>query len=187
MNIPQDQSLRIADAGIVRVLDYQGLLAFHAGDSWWGCSVGFRALQFAGLKLSEDALWDRESLSVVSGHPGPGVKDAIEFVTRCISRRRFRLSNPVKHQRCSREMRFEWWVSEDQSTIEVRLRADFVPEEFFVVLDRLRTPLEKSGDRKRFEDFKHSLSDQLWREPLESLYCVRNVSVPLTSVENVGA
>lgn len=187
MNITQDQTLSIADAGIVQVLDYQGLLAFHAGDSWWGCSVGFRALQFAGQTLSEDALWDRESLSVVSGHPGPGVKDAIEFVTRCISRRRFRLSNPVKRRRCSRDMRFEWWVSEGQSTVDVRLRTDFVPEEFFVVLDRLRTPAEKSGDRKRFEDFKQSLSDQLWREPLESLYCVRNVPEPLMSMEKAGA
>ena len=91
MNVFQEQTLDIADNGRVEHLTYEGLLTFHQGEALWGASVGFRAMQAAGSSLSTERLWDRARILIVSAHPGPGVRDAIEYVTHCVSRNRFRL------------------------------------------------------------------------------------------------
>ena len=74
-------TIRIKDKGEVLELDYDGAVCQHPGSLWWGTAVGFRAMQAAAKALSQDDLWDREKLYIVSGHPGPGVKDTIDYVT----------------------------------------------------------------------------------------------------------
>ncbi|MGH6612155.1 MAG: hypothetical protein ACRECQ_18075, partial [Burkholderiaceae bacterium] len=155
---------------------YAGLEDFHQGDSWWGLSVGFRALQLAGKVLSRRQLWDREQLRVKSGHPGAGVRDAVEYVTHCVSRKRFSLAMPAYAMRCSRDMRFEWRISDEHDTVEVRLRRGFVPNAFFDLLDRLNTPRERPEDHQRFDEFKLALSDRLWHVRLEDPFAVTVLS-----------
>src|SRR6476619_6849138 len=64
-------TIRIKDKGEVLELDYDGAVCQHPGSLWWGTAVGFRAMQVAAHALSQDDLWDREKLYIVSGHPGP--------------------------------------------------------------------------------------------------------------------
>ncbi|WNM63263.1 hypothetical protein [Candidatus Nitrospira neomarina] len=82
MKLLNSEILEILEAGQLQRLTYWWLPAFHRGNAMWGASVGYRAMQAAGLALSHELLWDRKGLFVVSSHPGPGVRDAIEFVTR---------------------------------------------------------------------------------------------------------
>ncbi|MBA2491644.1 MAG: hypothetical protein ACR2KU_09075 [Gammaproteobacteria bacterium] len=180
MHVAIGKRLAIADRSKVRHLTYAGLLDFHQGDSWWGLSVGFRALQVAGKVLSREKLWDREHLRITSAHPGPGVRDAIEYVTRCVSRGRFRLACSRDEIRCSRNMRFEWRVSDERETVRVRLRRGFVPDAFFDLLDRVNTPRESPEDRQRFDDFKRELSDRLWHVRLEDPFKVDSLDVDVT-------
>lgn len=181
MDVAIGQRLAIADRGKVRHLTYAGLLDFHKGDSWWGLSVGFRALQLAGKVLSKERLWDREQLRVKSGHPGPGVRDAIEYVTHCVSRKRFFLAIPKHAMRCSRDMRFEWWVSDARETVKVRLRRGFVPDAFYDLLDRLNTPQECPEDRQHFDDYKRELSNRLWWVRLEDPFKVDTLTAEVTN------
>ena len=95
-------TIRIKDQGEVLELDYDGAICQHPGSLWWGTAVGFRAMQAAAQALSHDDLWSRDNLYIVSGHPGPGVKDTIEYVTGVAgsrslqSHRRRRLRNEVQ-------------------------------------------------------------------------------------------
>ena len=97
-------TIRIKDQGEVLELDYDGAICQHPGSLWWGTAVGFRAMQVAAQALSQDDLWARDNLYIVSGHPGPGVKDTIDYVTgrrqpRSLQRRRRRrLRNAVQQQ-----------------------------------------------------------------------------------------
>ena len=47
MEVSNGQSIKIADHGEIKVLSYAGLLDYHNGDSIWGLSVAFRAMQLA--------------------------------------------------------------------------------------------------------------------------------------------
>lgn len=181
MHVATDQTLKIADHGEIEMLDYAGLLNFHQGDSWFGLSVGFRVMQIAGRRLSTDRLWDRRELYVVSHHPGAGVRDAIEYVTRSISRDRYRLAVPEGEPRCSRHMEFEWQVSDGAGVVDVRLRPGFVPEAFFELLDRRGTGREQDDDRRRFDELKRELSKWLWSAPFAESFEVQVRRAPVAS------
>ncbi len=176
-NIAQATDLTIKVNGDPLRIDYRQLEAFHNGDSWFGCAVGFRALQMAAKTFADAEPWSQDNLYIVSGHPGPGVKDAIELVTQCISAKRFRLLDESGTTTCSRDMKFEWWLSDDRITVHIKLHDDFVPEAFYQLLDRLsqdryNTNDEQANDRNSFKQYKIDLSLQLWQQPLDALFNV---------------
>jgi hypothetical protein len=172
------ETIEIGENGQVNHLTYQGLLVFHGGEAVWGASVGFRAMQAAGYALSTKQLWDRNLLSIVSAHPGPGVRDAIEYVTRCVSRNRFHLLNPDEPAGCHQDMQFRWWIIQDKRTVEVQLREGFVPPQFFELLGRVDTEKEQLGDFQSLRHLKTNLTKRLWEESFSTLYRVNQKAIP---------
>ncbi len=172
--VVEGRTIRIIDQGKKLLLDYSGAKEFHQGDSWWGLAVGFRAMQLAADVLSKEQLWDRKNLLVTSAHPGPGVRDAIEFVTACVERRNYHLTDQCASQKgCSSQMKYEWQISDGLVTIEVTLREDFVPTEFYELCDRLRTTHQVTEDKSLFKQYKAELSEALWMEPLATAFNTR--------------
>lgn len=179
--VQQNPSILVSDSDKRFTLDYAGLENFHQGDSWWGCTVGFRALQRVASELTNSSILERGNLYIVSGHPGPGVLDAIDYVTQCVTRKRFRLLDKIAKQvSCSRDMTFEWWISNGRHTVYIKLRDEFVPDSFYGVLDRLGSDKETSQDKQLFTDFKNNLSKQLWQESIEDAFEVMYLDKPMT-------
>lgn len=166
----RNRSLQIADAGQTLTLHYREALACHRGQSWFGVAAGFRMLQAAGQALSQQRLWDREQLFVVSGHPGNGVRDAVEYVTACVSRGRYRVDGAAGA--CSPDMRFYWEVDDGVTTAVLRMRDGFVPDELFALLGRLGGADEQPTDRERFAALKRRLAEAVWHEALTDLFRV---------------
>lgn len=174
----QRSKIQIADKGEVLTLDYAGARASHLGDASWGVAVGFRAMQAAAEKLSETNLWERDRLTVVSGHPGPGVRDAINYVTRCVERHRFSLFEELAGRTmCSRDMKYEWWLGDGQTAVAVRLRPDFVPERFYDLLDRLGSEQEQAKDRSQLDALKAELESRIWQEAIAASFRVESVPI----------
>lgn len=165
-------SLVILDGGRLERLDYDGLLRFHQGGAIWGVTVAFRALQRAAPYLSEPNLWDRRSLSVTSAHPGPGVRAAFEYVTNCVSRGRYHLTDPYLEGQCHGDMKFAWLIDDGVRTVSVKLQEGVVPAEFFVLVDRIDTTTERPGDEEQLRQLKAALTTLVLRESLDELFHV---------------
>ena len=165
--------IRIVDNDEVVTIDYQGSMTNHTSSLWWGTAVGYRAMQTASNAMSQNYLWSRDHLVVVSGHPGPGVIDSRNYVTGCVDNDRCTImQNPNCENRCNSEMKFEWWVSDKEKTAHVKLREDFVPKEFYELIDHLMYDDTTDEDQRRFELFKVNLSTRLWVAPLEENFSV---------------
>lgn len=165
--------IRIVDGGKVLTLDYQQATAIHQRSLWWGTAVGYRAMQVAANALSTKQLWSRENLVVVSGHPGPGVIDSLNYVTHCGDKGCLTvMQNANCVSRCNSEMKFEWWVCDGHQTAHVMLREDFVPQEFYQLIDRGIYKEEREGDDKLFELYKVNLSARIWVAPLNENFSV---------------
>jgi len=165
--------IRIVDNGKVLTLDYQEATAVHQRSLWWGTAVGYRAMQVAALALSQKQLWSRDNLTVVSGHPGPGVIDSLNYVTHCADTGRLTvMQNANCVSRCNSEMKFEWWVSDGRQCAHVMLREDFVPREFYQLIDRGIYNEALEGDDKLFELYKVNLSARIWVAPLDENFSV---------------
>jgi hypothetical protein len=182
---PVDATIvRIVDRGEIKQVDYDGAMTAHIGSLWWGTAVGYRAMQAAAEALSTDGLWSRDDLYVVGAHPGPGVRDAIEYVTGVVGRDRYNVVTDADcGMKCNSSMKFEWWVSDRRRTAHVRLREDFVPRAFYELSDRLGTAAETKGDKRRFEIFKVTLSTRIWAAPLARNFNVKVIDRPLAPGE----
>jgi len=176
--------VRIKDHGEIKELDYNGAMTEHMGSLWWGTAVGYRAMQAAAQALSKDGLWSRDDLYIVSAHPGPGVQDAIDYVTGAAKRDRYKVVEEGDcGMKCNSSMKFEWWVSDGRRTASVRLRDDFVPRAFYDLSDRLGTDEESDADRRMFEISKVNLSTRIWAAPLEQNFTVEVIDRPLAPGE----
>lgn len=166
--------VRIADGDDVVTLDYQGSMTNHTSSLWWGTAVGYRAMQMAARALSDEYLWSRDNLIMVSGHPGPGVIDSLNYVTKCKDRGTLTvMQNEGCENRCNSEMLYEWWVCDGEKTAHVILRDDFVPQEFYQLVDHLMYDDTTDEDQRRFELFKVNLSSRVWVAPLDDSFSVK--------------
>jgi hypothetical protein len=182
---PVDATIvRIKDRGEIKEIDYNGAITAHIGSLWWGTAVGYRAMQAAAEALSKDGLWSRDDLYVVGAHPGPGVRDAIDYVTCVVGRDRYKVVVDADcGMKCNSSMKFEWWVSDRRRTVLVKLREDFVPRAFYELSDRLGTAAEAKGDKRLFEIFKVTLSTRIWAAPLSRNFSVEVIDRPLAPGE----
>ncbi len=179
----EDLLIRIVDNGKVETLDYQEATAKHQRSLWWGTAVGYRAMQAAAIALSKETLWEREGLVVVSGHPGPGVIDSINYVTHTADTDRLTImQNPNCVNRCNSEMKFEWWVCNGKQTAHVKLNDGFVPQDFYDLIDRRVYNEANEADDKLFELYKVNLSSRIWVAPLERNFTV-DITRPLAAGE----
>ncbi|MGH1542851.1 MAG: hypothetical protein ACRBHB_20700 [Arenicella sp.] len=173
-------NVNIADGDTVIALDYQGSMTNHTSSLWWGTAVGYRAMQMAAKALSDKYLWRREGLCMVSGHPGPGVLDSLNYVTGCGDNNTCTvMENANCKGRCNSEMTFEWWVCDGEKTAHIALREDFVPVEFYELIDRRVYHENTAEDDRIFELFKVNLSTRLWVAALEDNFSV-DYQDPLT-------
>jgi hypothetical protein len=178
--------IRIVDDNKVLTLDYQEATAQHQRSLWWGTAVGYRAMQMAAIALSQKNLWRRDHLVVVSAHPGPGVLDSLNYVTHCADKGTLTvMENDNCVSRCNSQMKFEWWVSDGEKTAHVMLNEEFVPIEFYQLIDRRVYSETKAEDDKLFELYKVNLSSRIWVAPLEENFTVE-ILPPLAKGEIPG-
>lgn len=98
------------------------------------------------------------------------MRDAIEFVTRCVTRGRYRLFDAVDCGHCYGGMRFEWQIGAGRRTVSLELRKGFVPQRFFDLAERKSAEMASAEDRRELEHLKMMLTERLWEEPLKTLF-----------------
>lgn len=130
-------ALRIAAEEGPLHITYEAVQAYHGHSALAMLALIFQGLRGALPLLEQDGQpVPRDALAVTSGHPGPGVRDAIEFVTRAVTRGCYTVDTSLPEAR--------YGVQDDKSYSfrlrcgprEVRavLRAGVLPPEFFALL-----------------------------------------------------
>lgn len=166
------RSIEILDHWQLCRVDYSAALKYRGG-AIAGLAIGFRATEAAGLELSRRVLWDRKDLHVVSGHPGPGVRDAIEAVTRCVSRDRFRVETDLPEGRVdpARGLAYAFIVYDGRAVVEVMLWPGRVGQGFAALLRRVRGRCDAVDSE--VEAMKASLAGTVLESTLSELFELR--------------
>jgi len=81
-----DPAITVIDHGTPLTLTFDDCVKYHGRTSIGGAALGFRLMQRAFADLSPDGPPDREAISVRTAFPGPGLRDAIELITRAVTR-----------------------------------------------------------------------------------------------------
>lgn len=84
-------ALTIQDVDEPLEITFDDLKKFHGTRSICGLTVGYTVMRAAWASLADGEPLDRNDITVETGFPGPGARDAVEMVTRAVSREAFML------------------------------------------------------------------------------------------------
>jgi hypothetical protein len=111
----------------------------------------------------------RAGISVVSGHPGPGVRDAFEFVTRAVTRNAYIVDRSLPDARLNPYVDFSYSfrITLDGKTVGAALRPNILPERFF----QLNSIKERSVDEAgAFSALKRDIAMRVLAASPDSLF-----------------
>lgn len=142
-------------------------------------AVGFRIVQVALAELFGDETPPRRSVSVLSGHAGPGFRDAFEYVTRAVTRGVYRVDTnyPKGQYDPHRPQSYAFVVTaESGPTVEVVLKEHFLPLAFYDYMKKGRDGMVTAADREAFDALKLELAEKALAAPTHELLEVRRLS-----------
>ncbi|MEW8185496.1 MAG: hypothetical protein AB2794_10845 [Candidatus Thiodiazotropha endolucinida] len=162
--------IHIIDNGVLVTRSFEEALKFHLGNAYWGCALAFRMLQYAAQLLSREKTWERQDLTIESGHPGPGVRDTIEYVTGCVSAGRFQLTCATGETRCVSDMDYSWRVNDGKQYLTLTLADGIVSSEFLQLLDIINRNEANEHHYERLESLKKAMMEKIWSLDLEQAF-----------------
>ncbi|WP_028548988.1 hypothetical protein [Paenibacillus sp. UNC451MF] len=173
---------------VVRVMDdracleigFEDIRKYHGELALMAVAVGFRSLQAAFAELfGDDFVPQRKSISIVSGHAGPGFRDAFEYVTRAVTRGAYQVNvdYPAAQHDPHRAQSYAFVIStKEGASVEVALKEGFLPMKFYDFLAKGRAGTMTEEDKEEFSEMKWSLSQQAQALTQEELLTVTRLS-----------
>lgn len=146
---------------------------YHGQGSIGGAALGFQVLR-AGLRaLFPGAPPRRDEITIFTGHPGPGFRDAFELITRAVARNAYRVdtSRPEGRYNPFHPHAYSWSIaSADGRTAELVLREGLIPPRFFELWDLVARDVATRADRQELDLVKRQVADDVLTLPLGDLF-----------------
>ncbi|HEY8335954.1 MAG TPA: hypothetical protein VIQ05_19360 [Tardiphaga sp.] len=132
-------------------ISFAAVAAYHGQGALAMLAITFQAIRLALEALSPNTPPKRADITVVSGHPGPGVRDSFEFATRAVTRGAYTIdrSLPLARFVTGADISYSFHVMLAGRTAEIALRPTTLPERFFeLTFSRTRAPSEEAELRQ---------------------------------------
>ena len=162
-------TLVVLDQGAPIAISFDDLVKYHGRSSIAGVAHAFKAMERAFPLLSPAEPPDRYDITVESGFPGGGARDAFEMVTRAVTGDRFRLtSGPAPAEAPEAPGgHFYFRLGYRGTAVELVLRAGHIPEEFLELACReAPTPAEAA----RAQQLKEEMAERLLSLAADEVY-----------------
>ncbi|MDQ4096609.1 MAG: hypothetical protein M3144_01900 [Actinomycetota bacterium] len=162
-------TLVVLDQGAAIAISFDDLVKYHGRSSIAGLAHAFKAMERAFPLLSPGQPPERYDITVESGFPGGGARDAFEMVTRAVTGDRYRLApDPVGVEAPEAPGgHFFFRLGYRGMAVDLLLRAGHVPDEFLQLACReAPTPAEAV----RAHQLKEEMAERLLSLPADEVY-----------------
>jgi hypothetical protein len=115
-------------------IPFSAVAAYHGHGAMAMLAIIFQGLRGALPLLEKDGqAVPRRELSIICGHPGPGVRDAIEFITRAKTREAFTLDTSLPLSRLSPagNIAYAFILQRGEQQVTAALKEGVLPKRFF--------------------------------------------------------
>lgn len=155
-------------------IGFEAVAAYHGQAALAMLAVTFRALDVALKMLSSEQSVRRNDISVVSGHPGPGVRDSFEFVTRAVTRGAYTVdrNRPKARLMPGIDISYSFDVTVRGKTAEIALLRDALPKRFF---ELTFNPSRSAADDVELRLLKKDIAARTLLASAETLFDLRVV------------
>lgn len=144
--------IKIKDYGYELEIEFEDIRKLHGIRAYMAIGVGYRIMEAAIRELGDGELISREDIQVISGHGGPGFRDAIEFVTRALTRGQYTVdpTYPAAQYDPHRPTGYVYiFTLKGAKTVQITLNESFLPPIFY---DYLLKGRENSFTAAEYDD-----------------------------------
>ena len=162
-------TLVVRDEGESIAISFDDLLKYHGRSSIAGVAHAFKAMERAFPLLSPGEPPERYDITVESGFPGGGARDAFEMVTRAVTGDRYRLASEAAGAEAPEAPggHFFFRLGYRGTEVDLVARAGLVPEDFVEVACR-EDPTPAEADRA--QQLKEEMAERLLSLPADQVY-----------------
>ncbi|WP_448043474.1 hypothetical protein [Bradyrhizobium liaoningense] len=153
-------------------IGFPTVAAYHGQSALAMAAIVFQAQRAAFAFLSPDAIPARRDISIVSGHPGPGVRDAFEVVTRAVTRGAYMVDRSLPEARfvSGHDISYSFRITLGERTAEMALLPGVLPERFFeLVFAKDRTTVQE----RELSALKRSVAEDVLAKEPRALFTIR--------------
>lgn len=146
--------------------------AYHGQSALAMAAIVFQAQRAAFAVLSPENTPARRDISIVSGHPGPGVRDAFEFVTRAVTRGAYSVDRALPEARFvpGHDISYSFRITLGERTAEMALLPGVLPQRFFeLVFAKDRT----TAQERELSALKRSIAEDVLAKDPGALFTIR--------------
>ena len=150
-------------------ISFDDLLKYHGRSSIAGVALAFKAMERAFPLLSPGGPPERYDITVESGFPGGGARDAFEMVTRAVTGDRYQLASKPAGVEAPEAPggHFFFRLGYRRTVVELVARAGLVPAEFLqVACKEAPTPAEAA----RAQQLKEEMAERVLGLPADEVY-----------------
>lgn len=164
-------NVRVLDAGTPLTISFDDCVRYHGRTSIGGAALGFRLMQMALADLSPAGPAERASIRVRTAFPGPGLRDAIEMVTRAVTRGAYAVDAGAAPASAPEAVSGRLWfeVSVGDRTAAYQTQPGAMSEEFI----RLGRKSHREGltetENLRWTELKEGLAAQIMATPADAV------------------
>ncbi len=162
-------TLVVLDQGESISISFDDLLKYHGRSSIAGVAHAFKAMERGFPLLCPGEPPERYEVTVESGFPGGGARDAFEMVTRAVTGDRYRVASKPAGVEAPEAPggHFFFRFGYRGTVVDLAARANLVPEEFLEVACReAPTPVEAA----RAQELKEDMAKRLLSLPADEVY-----------------
>ena len=168
-------TLEVLDQGERISISFGDLLKYHGRSSIAGVAHAFKVMERALPLLSPGQPPERREITVDSGFPGDGARDAFEMVTRAVTDDRFRVTPELAGPDVPEAPGgyFFFRLGYEGTVVDLALRDGLVPEDFLRFVCR-EAPTD--ADAARAKQLKEEMADRLLGLPPDEVYDAKVVT-----------
>jgi len=156
----------VVDHGETIAFSFADLMAYHGPVSPGGVAIAFKVLQ-RGLPLLEpDGAPQRREIAARTAFPGPGARDAFEYVLRAVTGERYVVDASLGRPDLGTRARFVFRLAYRGRVVDLALRDGFVSEEFIELAGRDERNPEQEA---RLTQLKRELADRVMSASAEDV------------------
>jgi len=162
-------TLEVLDQGESIAISFDDLVKYHGRSSIAGVAHAFKAMERAFPLLSPGEPPERYDITVESGFPGGGARDAFEMVTRAVTGDRYGLTSKPAGTEAPEAPggHFFFRIGYRGKVVDLVARAGLVPDEFLhVACMESPTPSEAL----RAQQLKEEMAERLLSLPANEVY-----------------
>lgn len=154
--------IKIKNGDDTVLINYDCLRQYHQDTNYAMLAITFKGLQGA-MKMFPKGIPKRKNIKILSAHPGTGVRDALEFVTRSVTNNQFILdcTLPYANYNPHKQMGYYFEISDGNNSVKLTLKEDILMPEFFEFFAKLQNDAATKKEINKFIDLKQLIEKKM--------------------------